>query len=40
MSERPSVIVAGAGLAGITVACELVDAGLKVTLVENRPFLG
>ena len=40
MSERPSVIVAGAGLAGITAACELVDAGLKVTLVEKRPFLG
>ncbi|MCH7522600.1 MAG: FAD-dependent oxidoreductase [Chloroflexi bacterium] len=40
MSERPSVLVAGAGLAGITAACELVDAGLKVTLVEKRPFLG
>ncbi len=40
MSERPSVIVAGAGLAGITTACELADAGLKVTLVEKRPFLG
>ncbi len=40
MSERPSVIVAGGGLAGITAACELADAGLKVTLVEKRPFLG
>ena len=40
MSDRPSVIVAGGGLAGITAACELVDAGLKVTLVEKRPFLG
>ena len=40
MSERPSVVVAGGGLAGITAACELVDAGLKVTLVEKRPFLG
>jgi len=40
VSERPSVVVAGGGLAGITAACELVDAGLKVTLVEKRPFLG
>ena len=40
MSERPSVTVVGGGLAGITAACELADAGLKVTLVEKRPFLG
>ncbi len=40
MSERPSVVVAGGGLAGITAACELADAGLKVTLLEKRPFLG
>ncbi len=40
MSERPSVVVAGGGLAGITAACELADAGLKVSLVEKRPFLG
>ena len=40
MSERVSVAVAGGGLAGIAAACELADAGLKVTLVEKRPFLG
>lgn len=40
MSERASVVVAGGGLAGITAACELAEAGLKVTLVEKRPFLG
>src|SRR3989304_5769173 len=40
MSERPSVTVVGGGLAGITAACELAAAGLKVTLVEKRPFLG
>ncbi|MBI2913594.1 MAG: FAD-dependent oxidoreductase [Chloroflexi bacterium] len=40
MSERPSVLVVGGGLAGIAAACELADAGLRVTLVEKRPFLG
>ena len=40
MSGRPSVVVIGGGLAGITAACELADAGLKVTLAEKRPFLG
>ncbi len=40
MRERRSVVVAGGGLAGITAACELADAGLKVTLVEQRPCLG
>jgi squalene-associated FAD-dependent desaturase len=32
--------VAGGGLAGIAAACDLAEAGLKVTLVEKRPFLG
>jgi len=36
----PSVIVVGGGLAGLAAACHLVDAGLKVTLLEKRPFLG
>jgi squalene-associated FAD-dependent desaturase len=40
MIERPSVTVAGGGLAGISAACDLAEAGLKVTLVEKRPFLG
>src|SRR3970282_543086 len=40
MSERPSVTVVGGGLAGITAACDLAEAGLKVTLLEKRPFLG
>ncbi|MFQ6020109.1 MAG: FAD-dependent oxidoreductase, partial [Dehalococcoidia bacterium] len=38
--ERPSVIVVGGGLAGLTAACRLADAGLRVTLAEKRPFLG
>jgi squalene-associated FAD-dependent desaturase len=32
--------VVGGGLAGIAAACDLADAGLSVTLVEARPFLG
>ena len=40
MSERASVVVVGGGLAGIAAACELAEAGLKVTLMEKRPFLG
>ena len=40
MSDMPSVTVIGGGLGGITAACELAEAGLKVTLVEKRPFLG
>ena len=40
MSERPSVLVVGGGLAGLAAACEMAEAGLRVTLVEKRPFLG
>ena len=40
MSGRGSAIVVGGGLAGITAACELADAGLRVTLLEKRQFLG
>ena len=38
MTKRALVI--GAGLAGLTAAIHLVDAGLEVTLVERRPFPG
>jgi uncharacterized protein with NAD-binding domain and iron-sulfur cluster len=37
---RRSAVVAGGGLAGITAACHLADAGHRVTLLEKRPFLG
>jgi squalene-associated FAD-dependent desaturase len=37
---RPTAVVAGGGLAGLTAACELADAGFAVTLLEKRPFLG
>ncbi|MEK7469354.1 MAG: hydroxysqualene dehydroxylase HpnE [Planctomycetota bacterium] len=35
-----SAIVAGGGLAGIAAACDLADAGWKVTLLERRKRLG
>jgi squalene-associated FAD-dependent desaturase len=38
-SGRHTVVV-GAGLAGITAALALADAGLRVTLLEGRPRLG
>jgi squalene-associated FAD-dependent desaturase len=39
MDER-DVVVVGGGLAGITAALRLADAGRSVTLVETRPRLG
>jgi squalene-associated FAD-dependent desaturase len=38
--DRPDVVVIGGGLAGISAALELVEAGRAVTLVEGRPWLG
>ena len=40
MTNTGKVLVAGGGLAGITAACDLADAGWRVTLLEKRPFLG
>jgi squalene-associated FAD-dependent desaturase len=34
------VVVVGGGLAGIAAAIDLADAGLPVTLLESRPWLG
>src|SRR5438105_6036649 len=39
-SSRPSVLVVGGGLAGLTASKYLVDAGFQVTLLEKRPILG
>lgn len=38
--SAPSAVVIGGGLAGITAALALADAGLRVTLLEGRPRLG
>jgi squalene-associated FAD-dependent desaturase len=38
--NRASVVVVGGGLAGISAAIGLADAGLDVTLLEGRPWLG
>ena len=37
---KPHVVVLGGGLAGISSACQLLEDGHQVTLVEKRPFLG
>jgi squalene-associated FAD-dependent desaturase len=36
----PTVVVAGGGLAGISAALRLADAGYQVTVVESKPRLG
>ncbi|MEU8893120.1 hydroxysqualene dehydroxylase HpnE [Streptomyces sp. NPDC048442] len=36
----PTAVVVGGGLAGVTAALELADAGVRVTLLEGRPRLG
>jgi len=38
--QLSSVLVFGGGLAGMTAALRLVQAGHQVTLVERRPYLG
>ncbi|MFF1338446.1 MULTISPECIES: hydroxysqualene dehydroxylase HpnE [unclassified Streptomyces] len=38
-SDNRAVVI-GAGLAGVTAALELADAGVQVTLLEGRPRLG
>ena len=40
MSGRAGVVVIGGGLAGITAAIALREAGADVTLLEARPRLG
>src|SRR6516164_5493075 len=38
--QRPSVGIIGGGLAGLSAACALADAGYHVELFERRPYLG
>jgi len=37
---QPSVLVVGAGIAGIQAALNIAGGGMKVTLVEKAPFIG
>ena len=39
-AERHDVVVAGAGLAGLACADSLVDNGLKVLVLEAKPYVG
>lgn len=39
-SQRPRVVIAGGGLAGLTCAKVLVDRGVQVEVLESLPFLG
>ena len=40
-AQQPrTVTVVGGGLAGISAACALADAGYRVQLLERRPYLG
>jgi squalene-associated FAD-dependent desaturase len=36
----PTVIVVGAGVAGLSAACALADSGYRVQLLERRPYVG
>lgn len=40
MSKTPQVIVIGGGFAGLSAATALAAEGLRVTVLEKRPFLG
>src|SRR6266404_3810071 len=38
--KNSQIAVIGGGLAGLSAACALADAGMQVTLFERRPYLG
>ena len=40
LPAKSKVAVIGGGLAGLSAACALADAGMLVTLFERRPYLG
>ncbi len=38
--SKKKVVVVGAGLAGLSAAKKLVDAGFEVQILESRPLFG
>ena len=40
LSERPRVVVVGAGIAGLAAATGLAERGVAVDIVEREPYLG
>jgi len=40
LTHRPTVAIAGGGLAGLAAGCALAEAGFRVSLFERRPYLG
>lgn len=39
-SDSPPIVVVGAGLAGLSAAIDLAEAGRRTLLIERRPFAG
>jgi squalene-associated FAD-dependent desaturase len=40
VGDAPRVAIVGGGLAGLAAGCALAEAGVKVELLERRPYLG
>src|SRR6476661_1751042 len=40
MADNPDIIILGAGVAGLSAAAELAQAGFKVTILEARDRIG
>ncbi len=40
LSERPRVVVVGAGIAGLAAATGLAERGVAVDLIERQAYLG
>jgi len=40
LKTQKTVLIIGGGLAGLSAACELVDHGFSVKILERKSFLG